>query len=180
VSGVPGDPVSAVASFVLPSVTDHIEGGWRRWAMYDLRTDVPGGYRLDKHKLMAGYLQLQFRRGANQLIVERWGLANVALKNTTLAEWFGRRMRNDLTGFSYRIEELPEEPETAIQALGRRSGILGVYRTIGDLSKFRVPALRLDAYAWVCEESNKIYSVQSMHTRRERIMDDVIDRVECH
>ncbi len=180
VSGVPGDPVSSVASFVLPSVKDHAEDGWRTWAMYDLQADVPQGYRLEKHKLMAGYLQLQFRKGANQLVIERWGLANVALKKATLAEWFSERMRIDLAGFTYKIEDLPDEPEPAIQAIGRRSGIIGVYRTIGDLGKLRMPAMRLDTYAWVCEESNKIFSVQSMHTRKERIMDDVIARVECH
>ncbi len=180
VSGVPGDPVSAVASFVLPSVRDHAEGGWRTWAMYDLQADVPPGYRLEKHKLMAGYLQIQLRKGANQLIIERWGLANIALKKTNLADWFRQRMRIDLTGFSYKVEELFDEPEPAIQAIGRRSGLLGFYRTVQDLSKLRVPAMRLDTYAWVCEESNKIYSVQSMHTGRERIMDDVIARVECH
>lgn len=180
VSGVPGDPVSAVSSFVLPSVRDHAEGGWRTWAMYDLQADVPPGYKLEKHKLMAGYLQLQFRRGANQLIIERWGLANIALKKATLAEWFRERMRTDLTGFTYKVEELTDEPEPAVQAIGRRSGILGVYRTIGDLTKLRVPAMRLDTYAWACEESNKIYSAQSMHTAKERILDDVIARVECH
>lgn len=180
VSGMPGDPVSAVAATALPSVRDHSEGGWRTWAMYDLRAEVPPGYKLEKHRLMAGYLQLQFRKGANQLILERWGLANVALKKTTLGEWFAQRMRVDLTGFSYRVEELSDEPEPAVQAVGRRSGILGAYRTINDLSKLRMPAMRLDTYAWICEESNKIYSAQSMHTRRERIMDEVIARVECH
>lgn len=180
VSGMPGDAVSNVAAFVLPSVRDHSVGGWRTWAMYDLQADVPPGYKLEKHKLMAGYLQLQFRKGANQLIVERWGLANVALRKTTLAEWFAQRMRVDLTGFRYRIEDLPDEPEPAVQAVGWRWGILGFFRTLNDVTRLRMPALRLDTYAWVCEESNKIYSAQSMHTGKERIMDDVIARVECH
>lgn len=180
VSGAAKDDVAGTASYVLPSVTDHSEDGWRTWAMYDLVAEVPPGYRLEKHRLMAGYLQLVFRKRNNGLVIERWGLANVALKKCSLTEWFRERMARDLRRYRYSIEELPSEPERAIQAVGRRAGVCQALKSVGEILRLRKPAVYLDCYAWVCEESNKIFSVQSMHSSNEQVLDAVLERVECH
>jgi len=180
VSGAPGDDVAGIASYVLPSITDHSEDGWRTWAMYDLIAEVPPEYRLEKHRLMAGYLQLVFRKGNNGLVIERWGLANVALRKCTLAEWFGERTAHDLRPYRYSIEELPSEPEPAVQAVGRRAGVRQALKSAWEFVTLRKPAVHLDCYAWLCEESNKIFSVQTTHSSKEQILDEVLERVECH
>ena len=180
VSGSPSDDVSNVASFVLQSIEDHSEDGWRTWAMYDLIADVPSDYALEKHQLMSGYIQLLFRKGINRLIIERWGLADVALRKSSLKEWFAARALYDLQPYRYSAEDVEFEGESGIQITGRRYGLRQVLKSAYEYATLRKPAASLDGYVWVCQESNKIYSVQSLHSRNENILDDVLERVECH
>lgn len=180
VSGTHSDEVSSVASSILPTVVDHSEAGWRTWAMYDLVADIPVGYALERHKLMSGYIQLVFRKKTNKLIIERWGIANVALKNTSLREWIKERMGRDLEPYDFKIEDIEFEEEIGVVIEGRRSGLLQMLKSAFEFITFRRPATRLDGYAWVCSESNRIYSVQSIHTCREDVLDGVLERVVCH
>jgi hypothetical protein len=180
VSGQPSDDVSSITSFVLPSIEDHSEDGWRTWALYDLIAESPPGYALEKHRLMSGYIQLLFRKRNNLFIIERWGMANVALKNNSLREWFEGRAKRDLGDYRYSIEDVEFEGEVGIQLTGRRKGLRQALKSVRELLGLRRPALYLGGYVWFCEESNKIYSVQSMHARNENVLDEVLERVECH
>lgn len=180
VSGSLSDDVSSVASAVLPTFQDHAEDGWRSWGVYDLLADVPPGYALEKHRLMSGYIQLIFRKGVNRLVIERWGLANVALKRITLAEWFEQTVARDLGRFRYYTEEVCFDEEVGLQVKGKRKGLISVAKSLRELMGFRRPATRLNGYVWLCEKSNKIYSVQSIHASNENIIDEVLEGLLCH
>lgn len=180
VSGGQSDDVSNVASYVLPSIEDHSEDGWRTWAMYDLIAEVPPGYTLEKHRLMSGYIQLVFRRKSNRLVIERWGLANVALKNSSLREWFAERAVSDLRSYQYSIQDVEFGDERGIQVMGRRAGFYLAFKAAREIVGLQKPAAYLDGYIWVCEDTNKIFSVQLMHSRHENVLDEVLERVECH
>lgn len=179
-SGSLNEDVAEVASGILPTFEDHVEDGWRPWAVYDLIAEVPPGYALEKHKLMSGYIQLIFRKKSNRLIIERWGLANVALKKSSLQDWYLERAGHDLMPFRYAIEEMDFEGEHGIKVTGRRTGVVEYVKAVRDLLAARKPAMHLDSYAWVCEETNKVFSIQSQHVRDEKILDEVLERVECH
>lgn len=178
-SGVKSDDVGGVASYVLPTVADHSEDGWKTWAVYGLVADVPPDYKLERYKLMSGYVQLVFRKANNRLTIERWGLANVILKKRSLAEWYANAVRYDLRSFKYQIEDIDFDGEVAVELSGRRTGI-NMMRVFPDLIMLRRPAMYLNACAWACEKSNNIFSVQTIHTSREQIFEDILDRVECH
>ena len=180
VSGAPSDNVAEAASLILPSFEDHSDEGWRTWAAYDLIAEVPPGYRLEKHQLMAGYIQLVFRKRSNRLVIERWGLADVALKKTTLADWYAERVRNDFRYYRYTVAAVDAEDEPALRITGKRRGVRQLVRSLGETVIRRRPAVFLDSYVWLCKESNKIYSVQSVHSKPEQILDEVVERVECH
>ena len=180
VSGSTSDDISGLASVVLPTIEDHSEDGWRTWAMYDFLAEVPPGYSLEKHQLMSGYIRLAFRKKSSRLILERWGLANVALKSQTLREWFNDRAGSDLRQYGCSIEEVDFDGEKGIQISGRRTGIGPMLKSAGELLTLRKPAAYLDGYVWVCEESNKVFSIQSMHARDENTADQVLERTECH
>ena len=180
VSGSASDDISGLASVILPTVEDHSDDGWRTWAMYDLIAEVPSGYSLDKHQLMAGYIRLAFRKKSSRLIIERWGLANVALKNQSLRDWFGDRADHDLRQYRSSIEDVDFDGEKGIQVSGRRTGIRPALKSANELLGLSMPALRLDGYVWICEESNKVFSIQSMHSRGEDVLDQVLERIECH
>jgi hypothetical protein len=56
--------LSGVAESVLGSLRCHgEEDGWRTWALYDLVTQVPSGWKLETQQLMNVYLRLQFTHG---------------------------------------------------------------------------------------------------------------------
>jgi len=178
-SGAKADDISGCASYILPTVADHSEDGWQTWAVYGLVAEVPPGYKLEKHKLMSGYIQLVFRKANNRLTIERWALADVVLKKHSLTEWYADAVRHDLRRFKYQIEEIDFDGEPAVELTGERAGFK-ILKAFPDILMLRRPAMYLNACAWACEKSNRIYSVQVIHTSREQIFDDILDRVECH
>lgn len=180
VSGEPSDDVSNIASWVLPTIEDHSEDGWRTWALYELIAESPPGYRLEKQRLLSGYIQLTFRKGVNRLVIERWGLANVALRNADLKDWYEDRAAVDLRAFNYSVDPVDFEGEPGLAVKGRMSVPALAIRGLRELLTFRKPAIHLTAYAWVCESTNKVFSVRMMHTAAESIADEVLERVECH
>jgi len=179
-SGSLSEDVSGAASRILSTVEDHSQDGWRTWAVYDLIAEVPPGYSLEKHRLMSGYIQLVFRKKSNRLILERWGLANVALKNTSLRDWFLDRAAHDLKPFTFEIADADFDGEKGLQVNGRRSGPIEYLKAARELLALRKPAMWLDGYVWICEETNRVYSVQSVHVRDETILDETLERIECH
>jgi len=180
VSGGPSDDISNLASLILPTILDHTEDDWRVWGMYDLLAETPPGYELEKHRLMSGYIRLDFRSKNNRLIIERWGLANIALKNITLRKWFDDRSRYDLRPYRCKIESVQFDEEAGIHVEGRRAGIGPLLKSAGEILSFRKPTSYIDGYVWACEKSNKIYSVQSIHSKDENVLDMVLERVICH
>jgi hypothetical protein len=180
VSGGPSDDVSGAASRILPTFEDHNDDDWRTWAVYDLIADVPPGYSLEKHKMMSGYIQLSFRNKGNRLVVERWGLADVALRKNSLREWFDGRVGGDLKSYGYTTEDMDFGGESGLKVTGKRRGIGEYLKAFRELTAFRTPAMHLDGYVWICEETNKVFSIQSLHTKKENILDSVLERVECH
>ncbi len=179
-SGSLSEDVSIPASQILPTFEDHTEDGWRTWAVYDLIAEVPPGYVLEKHKMMSGYIQLIFRKKSNRLILERWGLANVVLKKSGLKDWFRDRVDKDLMPFDYSVEEMDFDGEAGLRISGRRHGVLEYLKAAKELLTLKKPAMYLDGYTWVCEQTNKIFSIQSLHTKGEDISNEVLERVECH
>lgn len=179
-SGSHSDDVSGVASNILTTFEDHGDDDWRTWAVYDLIAEVPPGYTLEKHKMMSGYIQLIFRKKSNRLIIERWGLANVALRKSRLRDWFAERAAYDLRPYSYSMEDMDFNGEQGIRLKGRRSGVAEYLKAGRELISLRKPAMHLDGYTWVCEETNKVFSIQSLHVRDENILDEALERLECH
>ena len=58
-----------------------------------------------KQRLMTGYLEFSFRSRSRTLRAERWGLANVVLKDAHLLDWYGYQNRNRLSRYAYDYQE---------------------------------------------------------------------------
>lgn len=179
-SGEPKDNVSDLASVILPGVVDHVEDGWKRWGVYELVADVPPGYEMVKQQMMSGYIQLVFRKGSNLLALERWGIANVALRKQGLVQWLNERVGYDLKGFKYSVEEADTGEGPGIVMNGRRRSLREHLKSVLEMLTLRRPAAALDGLIWVCEQSNRIYSVQTIHTSKEDVLDEVYKKVQCH
>ena len=171
--------IGAVASQLFATFQDHSEDGFDLWALYDLQAQVPVEFHLAAHRVMSGHLQLAFARGAERIIIERWGLANVTLKRFKLKEWFER---NALcaTGRMH-----PGEHEVnghmAVKLTGSlplAARLLALRECKGTIRPF---PNRYTAGAWHCEEENKLYSIQVLHhAKTEGLWDQIAARCHCH
>ena len=172
--------ISQVASDMLDSIRDHRDDGWVEWGLYGLGFAVPPGYKIEKQKLMSGYLALFFRNGAKTLVVERWGLAETLLAKDDMATWYRKDAVPDIKG--YRVEFEPEQVagHEGLRIVGCRSGIKQALRAATySLTLHSHPGL-LTGYVWHCAESNRLFSVRATHVQGEQIAEKVRDMICCH
>jgi hypothetical protein len=173
VTGDKKDNISDISSAILPTIKDHADDDWHTWALYGMAADVPPKFKLKQHKLLSGYLKLEFANGNNRLVIERWGLAETVLKNTTLKEWYLERVQNDLKSFRYETEDALIDDNAGLHIKGRVYGIVKLLKTFRMISTFRKQASDIENYAWFSKDENKIYSVQYISL----LADDTADAV---
>jgi len=182
VVGLPKDlnAIGVIASQLFASMHDHAMEGYDLWALYDLVAEVPETFRLEAQKLLSGHLSLTFGRGAEKIVIQRWGLANMALKKFTLEEWFRKEAMVNVKRLARR------EIETAH---GHRAlvfeGALPLTSRIGVLRDARNSLRRFPTrYAggiWECPETNKLFLIQALTNRRsEGLWAEVEPRCVCH
>ncbi|MGC8669107.1 MAG: hypothetical protein ACP5VE_13410 [Chthonomonadales bacterium] len=172
------DDVAQTAAGLFSSMVDHPEDGWTTWALYDFVGAAPEDFRLVRHKLMSGYLLLELERPGERLRLERWGLANVALKKFTLAEWFRQVCAPPVAA---QEDGLTRNGHPSVEARGTPANLLRRaalwFRSGASLR----PALWYSGCAWACPQSNRIYAVQLWRPgRNPDLLDEVADRCECH
>lgn len=172
--------IASVASQLFASLHDHAEYGYDLWALYDLQVEIPQDFRLEKQTLQTGYLHLAFARGGEKILVDRWGLANVALKKFTLAEWF----RNHAYVSPRRLtqDEVTTPSGHAAERYRGRLSLLSRLRLLreatGSLRRFPTG---YEGGLWECPESNKIYLLQVVHSARTQgLWEEVLGRCGCH
>jgi len=171
--------ISAVASQLFGTLEDHTTDGFDLWALYDLQIGIPDDFRLEEQKLLSGYLHLSFARGGEKIIVDRWGLANVTRKKFGLKDWFAN---NAFVG----LKRMKKDEETlydheAIHYVGSLS-LFDRIRLLKDAktSLRRFPT-RYEGGLWDCTDSNKLFAVQVLHSKKtEGLWDEVTDRCVCH
>lgn len=172
--------MSAIASQLFASLQDHSDDGYDLWALYDLQAYVPEDFRLESQKLLSGHLHLEFGRGAERIVIDRWGLASITLKKFTLKEWFQAHALIKHKGLTESEFETPRG-HTALRYEGAiplfsRARILRESK--GSLRRF--PS-RYAGGIWECPNSNKIYAVQILHNKRtEGLWEEVANRCVCH
>lgn len=172
------DDVAQIAAGFFSSMADHSEDGWTTWALYDFVGAAPADFKLVRHKLMSGYLLLELERRSERLRLERWGLANVALKRFTLADWF-RKVCEPPVG---NVEEgALRHGHPAVEARGVPASLLKRASLWFRSGATLHPALCYSGCAWACMESNRIYAVQLWRPyKNPDLLDEVAQRCECH
>ena len=169
-----------VASQLFATFQDHTTDGFDLWALYDLRASIPVEFTLQSHKLMSGHLQLVFGRGAERIVLDRWGLANVTLKKFTDEEWL---RNNALCRTGWDGKAAGSHVDGARRCAGpgsiachRKSRFSGRQRR----SLRRFPT-RYSGGVWHCPETNKLFAIQILHNRKtEGLWEQVVSRCVCH
>jgi hypothetical protein len=168
------------AAPILSSIREHGENNWNLWGMFGLAVEVPTAFQIEKQQLMTGFLQLAFRDRARTLLVQRWGLANVALKGTHLREWYDYQERNRLSRYRYRFQEEEIHGHPGLRLIGHERLLPGMVKGAGQLSALTKPALYLEGVVWECPESNKICAITAQRGRHDDTLAEVVRRFCCH
>jgi hypothetical protein len=176
-----GKGLDVIGRQILGSLDDHAVDGCHTWALYGLSAEVPADFTLSSHKLLSGYLELQFTRGASRITLDRWGLADVVLKKQSLENWAGARYRNMLKAYDYEIQPAEVRGHPGVAIAGSLRGLREKLRA-GVMKLVRLsPATELTQYVWHCEATNRICAVTVFHDEKEfRLGDDVAASFACH
>lgn len=170
--------LSALAAKVMASVQDHSEDGRIFWGVYDLACTVPEGYILEEYALKSGLLGLTFEQKHRSLKVECISLADIALKHVSIGEWFDSFCRKALRDLKYSYEEAEIDGHPGLRVTGAPKSLWKqVFRPVPFVSKR--PRRYLDAQAWHCTESNKIFVIQAFSKQKGDLSSEVVD-IDCH
>ncbi len=148
---------------ILNSVQEHPSGYTNLWSAYQLNVEIPRRYRLDKQKLMSGYLLLSFADGSRTIAVERYGLADILLKEQDLETWFRGTYKKSIVGYGFSMEKMNSGNDEKIELTGAKTRLT-------DRIPFS-PVLAIDkimrrtaftAHLWHCQQSNRIFVVRAV------------------
>jgi len=170
---------------ILQSVKDHPAGHTNLWSAYKLSAQIPRRYHLEKHKLMSGYLLLSFLDGSRLLNVERYGLADVTLKDTTLEDWFRRYYAKILKKYGFSFQENSDQNNN----YDNRMVMIGHEKRFIDSIPLS-PVFALDKVLrrkqiassfWHCKKSNRIFVVMAISKKgANELVSQVASSIQCH
>jgi len=169
---------------IIASLKDHPSGHKTYWNVYNLSVDIPRKYNLDKYKLMSGYLLFSFVDGSQKLAVERYGMADVLLKNTELEDWFRRSYAKEIRTFGFSIDYLPSSgnADRKFELIGQKTRLID--RVPFNSAQFIDKIMRrqeLAAYVWHCIKSNRIFVVRCISKRNAlETASEVTKSIQCH
>jgi hypothetical protein len=137
-----------VAKRVLGSFRDHPDEGRVAWSVLGFQFDVPEGYLLLDHALKAGRLDFTFRAGRISARAVRVGLAEIVLREQSLADWLKKDAAGLFPGGELTCAETAFRQHPAVEIAGRR-------RSRWHAIIRRSASIR--CRAWHCAQTNAIY-----------------------
>lgn len=170
---------------IIESVHDHPDGQVNLWSAYQLSVDVPRRYQLDKRKLMSGYLMFSFIDGSRILSVERFGLADVILRDADLQSWFRSYYAKNLRGYGFSFEEdqlLNNEYDQKLKLSGQERRFIDKipFSPLFVIDKV-MRRKQVVAQFWQCKESNRIFVVMAMSKKgADELVSQVASSIRCH
>jgi|LSQX01.1.fsa_nt_gb hypothetical protein len=193
----PEEDGANLAERILGSIQDHPADGWIRWATYNFDAQVPEDFSLTARKLMAGHIQLTFKRDVaadtarsiilqnlvvpEELTLARWGMAGTILKNKTLQQWAADEMGTRLKRIKPELEPTETNGHEAIRVSATNLSLQGpLFRTIARFAE--VPyADRIRGLVWHCPQSNSVHLVQMLiDYTNEELLTEIATRFTCH
>jgi hypothetical protein len=166
---------------ILNSVSDHPSGYTNLWSAYQLNVEIPRRYRLSKQQLMSGYLLLTFVDGSRTIAVERYGPADVLLKEDDLETWFRKTYAKAIRGYGFSIEKKNTAYDKRMELEGSKTRIIDRMPMSPVLLVDKIMRrTSLAAQIWHCHESNRIFAVRAvLKGDAAEIAREVADSIQC-
>lgn len=142
---------------VIRRLVDHPQDGWITWSTYGLHVRAPERFELADQKLMAGLIELRFTSNGEEIVATRRGMANVALKSSSLLNWAQRELGQYHKGVKLSLEETQFRGHPAVEVNGRFSNPLRHVQSFFVHVAGRPYPEAVRGWAWHCEEENRIY-----------------------
>ncbi len=174
---------------VFQSISDQADAKHKVWSAYGLRLAVPSTYKLEKQKLLSGYLLFTFNRGKYRKIsVERYGPAEVLLnefksEDNPLETWFRSRYAKAIRGYGFQVTLHSEDGDECINFVGQQTRLYDSVPFSPVLIVDRIlKRTRLTFFTWHCHHTNRIYVVQSVGRQEasEKLAQEVAESIHCH
>ena len=167
---------------ILTSAIDHSPGHTNLWSAYQLSVSIPRRYKLDKQKLMSGYLLLSFADGSRKIAVERYGLADVLLKSVDLETWLRNTYKKAFIGYGFSIEKEDTQIDENIMITGSKSRLTDKIPFSPVLLLDKIARRnRLSAQIWRCRQSNRIFAVRVIaKVDAPKTAGEVVESIQCH
>jgi hypothetical protein len=160
----------SVAAEVLNTFRDHRADGQVLWAAYDIRALVPEIFQLKRYRFEAGQYELDFAKGSEHIILQRWAPASVLLR------------KQDLVQFAKTVADFGQKTEPVS---GRMAGCETVEWSVSPaaswqrwLSRFKGKASYCWLGLWHLEEKNRIMGVRA--EGKKPIDTELVDAIFAH
>lgn len=174
---------------IFQSISEKDETNQTIWSAYGLKLAVPNNYKLEKQKLLSGYLLFAFTRGKTRKIsVERYGPAEVLLNEynsepNQLETWFRSRYAKAIRGYGFDVKQTEEKEDISIHFIGQQTRMYDniPFSPVLALDKVR-KRVRLTFIVWHCLHSNRIYVVQTIGRNEdsEKLAQQIAESIHCH
>lgn len=154
------------------------EDGWVEWSLYGLQTAAPAAFRLEKSQVLTGQTRLTLRRRHERLVVERIARAEQLMKGYEFTEWVDywlrwRGWRGERESFTW------SENDYGVHLSTWLGGGALITECIACPLRLRLPAWRVRAVAWFCQERNAVFHIQHFSPFRSNLIEEVMARTVC-
>lgn len=154
---------------ILDNLKCHEDNEERLWSIYNLSFSLPITWKLENYIFKSGYLKFAFVNGIKVIKIERWGLANTLILNTTLENWF-KGFYKEIFKDNNLIEKFDLKGHKALKTIFKKKGKFLSFKKITLLY-----------YVWHCNESNRIFVIsESKSSNDEELLSGVIKSIKCH
>ncbi|MCS7224388.1 MAG: hypothetical protein NZ959_07520 [Armatimonadetes bacterium] len=183
VYGYAHEDLKGTAKRIFLSLSDHQEGDWERWSLYDLSFDAPVGWDLTDSQIQPGKVRFHFRKGPWRITLERWGPASVLLgPEDNLETFVVKVLPQDIKNrflLHCRSDDFKEHPSLHLKGSdkGAKRPLSVWWRQLTSGQPFP----NFLGWLWVCPVSNRIYFVSGiLPPAEELVLDHIARSVSCH
>ena len=168
----PDEDANELLARLFNSLGDTALDEWQPWGLYGLTCGSPPDYPLEEYELKSGHIRLLFKKGKALLRIDRLSLAQTLLTGKSLSDWYEQFFDKDLRFIDLAVEAA-DDGALSIEGApkGRAQSLLQPLPFWNTR-----PRLFMRGRAWVSDEENKIFVIQSFYSRNEEALD--LDRIQ--
>ncbi len=162
---------------LLRSARDHGQQDGQAWSVYDFSFSVPADYRLKRHELKAGCLELEFAHEQELLLFTRFSLAARTIAVGGLAAFAGGCLKQKLADYAGELERGGDSEHDYLRRQAafrkRRRGVRLLFPVDRKWSAAEL--------LWHCRPQDKIILVAWQgRTAKAPDLDELARKVRCH